>query len=173
MKHYFKPSFNRRVRRFRTPGWLDLILLVIMTFLAAHAGWLMVEDKHLFENSPISSPGTQILAKTAPLEQAQHQPKLEEYEITAYCLNTDPMANGERVHNGAIACPAFLPFGTKVIIDSPFLINNEFICKDRMGLKYRNGKYIDIWVGDCDIALDFGRRKIPIEIIPLPINNKE
>jgi len=89
---------------------------------------------------------------------------IEEYEITAYCLNTDLMANGQAVHAGAAACPAFLPFGTKITILSDRFIDNQFICEDRMALKYRNGKYIDLWVSDCDIAMDFGRRKLLVKI---------
>lgn len=90
-------------------------------------------------------------------------PKPVEYEITSYCLS-GTMANGEIVHNGAVACPANLSLGTKLTIEWGGFINNEFTCEDRMGLKYRHGKYIDIWVGNCDIAMNFGRRKLLVNV---------
>lgn len=89
----------------------------------------------------------------------------DRYEVTSYCLNKNPMSNGAAVHNGAVACPAFLPLGTKVRILSDKLIRHDFVCEDRMGLKYRNGNFIDIWVDDCDIAMDFGRNSLIVEII--------
>lgn len=122
---------------------------------------LIHQDEYLYQNEAISSSAPQILPKTTLLDDTSK----EEYEVTAYCLNTNPMANGKKVHNGAIACPAFLPFGTKVIINHDKLIDNEFICEDRMAIQYRHGKYIDIWVENCDVAMDFGRNKILVEIV--------
>jgi 3D (Asp-Asp-Asp) domain-containing protein len=109
-----------------------------------------------FEVKSSSTP--QELAKTGVSE------VIDEYEITAYCLNTDLMANGQEVHNGAAACPAFLDFNTKITILSDLFINNQFVCEDRMAEKYRHGKYIDIWVEDCDIAMEFGRQKLLVKI---------
>lgn len=37
------------------------------------------------------------------------------------------MANGDRVHYGAIACPYDVPFGAKIVLEN----GKEFICKDR------------------------------------------
>lgn len=79
------------------------------------------------------------------------------YEITGYCLNQQPMASGKKVYKGAIACPGFLKLGTRVEIKG-----QEYICEDRMALKYRDGNYIDIWFENCQDALNWGRRKVEI-----------
>lgn len=57
------------------------------------------------------------------------------------------MANGERVHYGAIACPYNIPFGSKIVLEN----GKEFICKDRGNpdyIKHRNdGVYrVDIYI---------------------------
>ena len=52
------------------------------------------------------------------------------------------MANGEKAHIGAIACPRGIPFGTKFLID-----RQVFTCKDRTAT----------WVGDrYDIFTGYG-----------------
>jgi 3D (Asp-Asp-Asp) domain-containing protein len=109
--------------------------------------------------SEVKTPSTPLILPKSGVSEA-----VEEYEITAYCLNTNLMANGQEVHAGAAACPAFLPFGTKITILSDKFIDNEFTCMDRMALRYRNGKYIDLWVSDCDIAMEFGRQKLLVKI---------
>lgn len=81
------------------------------------------------------------------------------YEITGYCLNQQPMASGKKVYKGAIACPGFLKLGTRVEIKG-----QEYICEDRMALKYRDGNYIDIWFENCQEALNWGRRKMLLTI---------
>ena len=86
------------------------------------------------------------------------KPVGEEYELSAYCLK-GIMANGQQVHIGAVACQAFLPFNTKVEIDG-----KEYNCSDRMHLRYRHRKVIDIWMSDCGEAINFGRRKAKVLI---------
>jgi len=71
------------------------------------------------------------------------------------------MANGKEVHDGAIACPGFVPLGAKISIDG-FVA--YYKCEDRMGLKYRNGNFFDIWFQDCDDALTFGRQTLEVKI---------
>lgn len=86
--------------------------------------------------------------------------KGEYYQVTGYCLNKNLMASGKKVYKGAIACPAFLKFGKKINI-----LGNDYVCEDRMALKYRNGKYIDIWFENCQDAINFGRKTILVNII--------
>lgn len=84
---------------------------------------------------------------------------LEEYKtITAYCLNKNLMASGKEVYNGAIACPRKIPLGTNIIIN-----NTKYICEDRLSLKYDNR--FDIWMKDCNDAIQFGKQKLPIIIL--------
>ena len=61
------------------------------------------------------------------------------------------MANGDRVHYGAIACPYNIPFGSKIVLEN----GKEFICKDRGNpdyIKHRNdGIYrMDIYIPKYD-----------------------
>ena len=82
------------------------------------------------------------------------------YEVTGYCLNKNLMASGRQVYSGAVACPAFLKLGTKVIIKG-----REYVCQDRMHQRYRNGNYIDIWFENCADAIKWGRRKLEVNLI--------
>lgn len=66
-------------------------------------------------------------------------------------------ANGEEVKQGTIACPQRYKFGTKVIIR-----NVEYKCNDRMHSKYKNN--FDIWVGDKQEALSFGRQSLKVQV---------
>lgn len=78
--------------------------------------------------------------------------------ITGYCL-LGGMANTQKVHSHSVACPAYLPFNTKVIINK-----KAYYCHDRMDLKYRNGNFFDVWYPNCDDALNFGRQKLKVTI---------
>lgn len=79
--------------------------------------------------------------------------------VTAYCDDScgkSPghpayavMANGERTHWGAIACPPEMPFGTRV-----WLGGEWFTCKDRGG--GIEGNRIDVWFPACEGAMEFG-----------------
>lgn len=88
--------------------------------------------------------------------------------ITAYSstpdqTDNDPftMANGGRVHDGAIAAN-FLPFGTKVRI--PDLFGDKvFTVEDRMHGRF--GKRVDIWMPNRQDAIRFGLRSTNIEIV--------
>lgn len=88
--------------------------------------------------------------------------------ITAYSstpdqTDSDPftMANGKRVHDGAIAAN-FLPFGTKVRI--PDLFGDKvFVVEDRMHGRF--SKRVDIWMPNRQDAIRFGLRNATIEIV--------
>lgn len=105
-------------------------------------------------------------AKTAPAGQISPN-KGVVYEITAYCLNKNPMASGLMPYDGAVACPRNIPLKTKIIITTgiyPLIDFKKYTCEDRMALKYRNGNYIDIWFEDCPTALNFGRQELLVNI---------
>lgn len=88
--------------------------------------------------------------------------------ITAYSSTPDQtdnnpfvMANGKRVHDGAIAAN-FLPFGTKVRI--PDLYGDKiFVVEDRMHERF--SKRVDIWMPNRQDAIKFGKQTGDIEII--------
>lgn len=80
------------------------------------------------------------------------------FRASAYCL-TGKMANGQRVHNGAIAAdPRVLKLGTKVKIQGM----GTFVVKDTGGAIKSNR--IDIWMGSCRAARVFGRRDVQLVV---------
>jgi len=74
------------------------------------------------------------------------------------------MANGEKAHVGAIACPRVYSFGTKVLIDGV-----EYECKDRTALRF-NGRF-DIFMGysqeGYDKAIQFGKQSLTVTILEI------
>ncbi len=72
------------------------------------------------------------------------------------------MANGSRVHDGAIAAN-FLKFGTRVRIPDQFG-NKIFIVEDRMNTRY--SRRVDIWMAKKADAFKWGVRTVRIEILP-------
>ena len=75
---------------------------------------------------------------------------------TAYCL-TGTMANGQRVHDGAVAMNGE-PLGARFeVIDGP-RAGSVVTVADRIG----HGSQFDIWMASCDAARAYGRRLIHI-----------
>jgi 3D (Asp-Asp-Asp) domain-containing protein len=84
------------------------------------------------------------------------------FVATAYSLR-GKMANGQNVHNGAIAAdPRILPIGTVVAIDGM----GTFVVKDTGGAI--KGNKIDIWMPNRSNAIKFGRRNVILKIISKP-----
>lgn len=105
--------------------------------------------------------GLLILYGTACYVSTAHAVTEIRAEITAYSstreeTDNDPFttASGRRVFDGAAACPSYLEFGQRVCI-----LNKIYTCVDRMGSKYRNGAYFDVWVQSSQEAKQFGRKK--------------
>lgn len=76
---------------------------------------------------------------------------------TCTSIETCIMANGERVHEGVIACPRKYDFGTQVEI-----MGKVWTCADRTALKY-DGRF-DIFMFDHTEALTFGKRHVKVYI---------
>lgn len=88
--------------------------------------------------------------------------------LTAYSSTVDQTddtpfitANGSHVHNGTIAAN-FLKFGTRVRIPEYFG-DRVFIVEDRTHPRY--GDRVDIWMETRQQALNFGIRKLKIEVL--------
>ena len=80
------------------------------------------------------------------------------FNATAYCL-TGKMANGQRVHSGAIAAdPRVLKLGTRVKIHGM----GTYVVKDTGGAI--KGNRLDIWMG-CREARLFGRRSVDLTVV--------
>ena len=73
-------------------------------------------------------------------------------------------ANGETTKQGTIACPKMLPFGTRVEIKG-----KPYTCNDRMGKRYRQGDYFDIWSPSKEVAISHGRQKLEVKVINTPL----
>lgn len=70
-------------------------------------------------------------------------------------------AKGTYVRDGIIATN-FLPFGT--VIKIPAIYGDKvFVVEDRMNTRYQN--HIDIWFADRNSAIQFGRKRVTIEIL--------
>jgi 3D (Asp-Asp-Asp) domain-containing protein len=79
------------------------------------------------------------------------------FTATAYCLK-GRTASGQRVRDGLIAAdPRVLPIGTQVSIEGL----GRFLVADTGGAI--KGTRIDIWMGSCQRAISWGRRKVVIK----------
>lgn len=103
------------------------------------------------------------------------QPKQEEVmlgvsydaEVSAYTASEDEtdsrpweMASGKTVYDGALACPARLAFGTRVVIQGSI-----YICEDRMNGRYRDADHFDILMDSKAEAFEFGRQQLSIIVL--------
>jgi 3D (Asp-Asp-Asp) domain-containing protein len=86
-------------------------------------------------------------------------------EVTAYSSSPDETwgdpfvtASGRPVGDGVIACPRRFAFGTKFRIDS-----RTYVCWDRLHPKYDDR--FDIWKPSKQEALEFGRRRLVVEVL--------
>lgn len=78
--------------------------------------------------------------------------------VSAYTHSSQPMANGEWPHVGAVAADD-LPFGTRVIVNG-----RTYIVKDRFGGGYTNR--LDIFMNSYEEAIQFGRQWLEVEVLP-------
>lgn len=67
-------------------------------------------------------------------------------------------ASGRRVFDGVVACPRRYPFGTRFKIGG-----RAYTCWDR--LHYRFDDRFDIWMATKSQALQFGFRKLVVEVL--------
>lgn len=82
------------------------------------------------------------------------------YAPSPYQTDSTPCitAAGTRVRDGVVATN-FLPMGTIISMN-----NKLYIVEDRMNSRYGVG-YMDIWFSSTSEALEFGRRKMEIEVV--------
>lgn len=79
-------------------------------------------------------------------------------------------ASGSKVRDGVVAAN-FLPFGTKIRI--PKLYGDKvFTIEDRMNSRYNDQKIIDVWFGDTESAIHFGKKYTSIELVSVPSKDK-
>lgn len=90
------------------------------------------------------------------------------FEVTATAYSSTPdqtdgspfiTASGSHVRDGIIAAN-FLPLGTKVRIE-----NTIYEIDDKMHERFNDTRFIDIWMSSREKALQFGTRKLILEVV--------
>ena len=113
----------------------------------------------------------EVPVKTLP---ALKEPKYREIFATIYAYNSEVeqtdanpfmMASGNKVYDGAIACPEFVAFGIKVEF-----LGKKYTCEDRMGEYYRDKNYFDIWMATKEQAIEWGKVGAQVKIYDYNIN---
>lgn len=96
------------------------------------------------------------------------EPQYEVAEVTGYTASveetdSDPRiaANNREVFKGGIACPGWIKLGQKVEVKGM----GVFECNDRMGKRFRDGKYFDIYFETKEEAIAHGRRSMEFRIL--------
>ena len=140
---------------------------MIVAFLAL-VGALLQPGTPVLAVAPAQAEVSIAQEAAGPEQNEQVAQIFENITMTAYSSTPDQtddspfiMANGKRVHDGAVAAN-FLPFGTKVRI--PALYGDKvFIVEDRMNRRFNNR--MDIWMETRGEAIHFGVRKATIEVL--------
>jgi hypothetical protein len=91
-----------------------------------------------------------------------HKPPGVHYMVdsTSYC-QSGTTASGSQTYWGEVA-NNFLPLGTLIKLDRPYLGKIYFRVMDRIGY----GSQLDIFQWSCQSALDYGRREIGFTTVP-------
>jgi 3D (Asp-Asp-Asp) domain-containing protein len=89
---------------------------------------------------------------------------LHEFTATAYCL-TGQTASGIEVQPGVVAAdPDVLPIGSVVRLHAG-RYSGVYVVLDT-GLKVR-GRMVDVWIPDFDEAIEFGVRRVKLQVLRL------
>ncbi len=146
---------------------------IIVFFLGALIGVLFNYAPHAYKDTGGSyldasqtSQGT-LFEQTAYALQTGRSP-VHTGEFTAFIPTItrkrrieQPMASGKKTYRGALACPEWFPFGTRIEIENLGI----FTCEDRMAVEYRNKNNFDILVADYDNAMEFGRQQLHYRVL--------
>lgn len=104
----------------------------------------------------------QSIIEIAHAEESMQMGEIISAEVTAYTASVEEtddrpreMASGDEVHEGAIACPSRYHFGTMVMIEG-----KQYICKDRMHKRFRDGNYFDVFTNNKEDAISYGRKQV-------------
>ncbi len=78
--------------------------------------------------------------------------------VTAYCMQ-GRTADGGYTHDGVIAAPSSIPFGSLLEIDGLGVYRVE----DR-GDAITSGR-LDVWMSSCNAAVNFGYQELPVRML--------
>lgn len=126
----------------------------ILFFLAGIAVTLLVQ-LFTYERTIIVVPEQSISFKL-PAEVTWYNPDPAQTDDTPIIT-----ASGKLISEQTAACPEWLEFGTKIRVDG-----KDYVCEDRMNLRYRRSNHFDLAVMDYDEAIRLGRQNKVIEIVP-------
>lgn len=146
-----------------TKNILTILIGICLLLIGVFFGYLIKKEHIITEK---------IYYET--IKEVQVQKQYEIYEVTAYTAGYESTgknpsddwyaitASGEPVLEGrTIACPPSIPFGTPIFIPA---FENVFYCTDR-GSAITEGR-LDIYMADVEQALQFGRRKLEVYVLP-------
>ena len=117
------------------------------------SGILTIEENSLIASSPLPEPKVVKVMKVMATA----------YSSTPHETDDTPFitASGSGVRNGIIA-NNMLAFGTKIRL--PELYGEKiFVVKDRMARKHADK--VDIWFASKELAKQFGKRKLQIQVL--------
>lgn len=129
------------------------------------------KDLSLVQNNSLAPVSSPVNTKSKVATQKNTDAKIGSEIIvmaTAYSSTPDQTdsspfitAMGTHVRDGIIAAN-FLPFGTRIKIPEIYG-NRVFVVEDRMNRRYWH--VIDLWFPDRNSALEFGSKKVKIQIL--------
>jgi len=163
LKNWYKTNIYGKQRSFNTYCLILFMIACVGLFVllceVIKFGFRL-EEKHNQQRFE-----TYKMLETKLKEQREYKVAMfREVEVSAYNpvegqTDGDPliMASGKIVYDGAIACPRWLDFGTKVEI-----LGRIYICEDRMNIRYNN--HFDIMMWSYQDAMDFGRKTLEVKI---------
>jgi 3D (Asp-Asp-Asp) domain-containing protein len=129
-------------------------LHVYEDMLSAHLHEAQTSPGNLFEQNVYASQTDRAFVRTG--------------EFTAFIPTVtrtrsiaQPMASGKETYEGAIACPEWFSFGTRIEIENVGI----FTCEDRMAEEYRSRNNFDILIADYDNAMEFGRQQLRYRVL--------
>lgn len=80
------------------------------------------------------------------------------YELTAYAWTGNPCANGNYPQVGYTVASNSIPMGSRILIEG----YGEYVVEDCGGMA---GNVIDVYMGDYDTCIQFGRRTADVYIV--------
>ena len=122
------------------------------------------------ETTPEPTPVPAPVQKTKTVKTAPKTNPIATYTVMASAYSSTPdqtddtpfiTAKGTYVRDGIVAAN-FLPFGTAIKIPEVFG-DKIFIVEDRMNKRYRYN--VDVWFPSKELAKQFGRKTVRIEVI--------
>jgi 3D (Asp-Asp-Asp) domain-containing protein len=107
--------------------------------------------------------GSALRSRTTAAVPPPEEPQTQTFTATAYALE-GLTAAGTRARRGIVAAdPDVLPLGTRIHVHGAGHYSGEYVVEDT-GAKIK-GRIIDIKVGSTKEAMQFGRRKVQVEVL--------